>query len=71
MSIHSIVPLVASIAYILLFFIIVINREWEGQHRLFACYLIAASLWTFSSFLLRSDFLPSYDLLLFRINKCY
>ena len=70
MSIHSIVPLAASIAYILLFLIIVINRKWERQHRLFACYLIAASLWTFSSFLLRSDLFPAHDLLLFRIVTC-
>jgi diguanylate cyclase (GGDEF)-like protein len=70
MSIHSIVPLIAAITYILLFFVIVFNRAWERQHKLMACYLIAASTWTFSAFLLRSDFFLDYKLVLFKIVTC-
>jgi diguanylate cyclase (GGDEF)-like protein len=70
MSIHTIVPLIAAIAYILLLLVIVINRKWERQHKLLTCYLVAASTWTFSAFLLRGDFFLDYKLLLFRIVTC-
>jgi len=40
---------------------------WQKQHKLLAWYLIAASVWTFSSFIFRSDLFVEYRLLLFRI----
>ncbi len=70
MAIHSFIPLAAAIVYILLLIIIIANRQWQKQHMLLACYLIAASFWTLSDFLLRSDTLAEYKLILFRIVIC-
>ncbi|MFC2021467.1 GAF domain-containing sensor histidine kinase [Chloroflexota bacterium] len=67
MGVHSLVPLSAAVVYIVLLVVIILNRRWDKQHRLFALYLVAALLWSFSNFLLRSDLLLEYKLLLFRI----
>ena len=67
MDIHYLVPLLAAIIYILLFLVIIANRLWQKQHKLLAWYLVAAMLWSFSTFLLRSDFFTEYNLLLFRV----
>ncbi|MFC1988939.1 hypothetical protein ACFLVJ_03820 [Chloroflexota bacterium] len=67
MAINYIVPLFAAIIYISLLLVIIINRVWQKQHKLFIMYLVAATLWSFSTFLLRSDYLIEYKLLLFRV----
>ncbi|MBI2329153.1 MAG: GAF domain-containing sensor histidine kinase [Chloroflexi bacterium] len=67
MGVNSLVPLAASLVYIVLLVVIVLNHRWQEQHKLFALYLVAAALWSFSTFLLRSDFLIEHKLFLFRI----
>ncbi len=67
MGIYYLVPLLAAIVYTSLLLCIIINRVWQKQHKLFALYLVAAIVWSFSSFLLRSDFLLEYKLHLFQI----
>jgi len=62
-----IVPLSAAVVYISLFLVIVINRGWQKQHKLLIWYLVAAMLWSLSTFLLRSDYLIEHKLLLFRV----
>ena len=49
-----IVPLIATIAYIPLFVILLANRPWGNMHRLFLLFLISAVLWSFTTFLSRS-----------------
>ena len=51
--------------------ILITNRPWKKQHKLFAVYLIAAMLWSLSTFLLRSQYLPDYKLLLFQLTICF
>jgi len=70
MTIHSWIPLIAGIAYVPLFVILIHNRPWQKQHYLFAWYLGAATLWSLSSAFVRSDFLVEYKLLLFRVVIC-
>ncbi len=67
MDIRYLVPLLAAVIYISLFIVIIVNRLWQKQHKLLAWYLVAAMLWSFSNFLLRSDFFKEYNLLLFRV----
>jgi len=67
MDIHYLIPLFAAVIYVSLLLVIIINRPWQEQHRLFVMYLAAATLWSFSDFLMRSDFLIEYKLILFRI----
>jgi len=66
----ALIPLIASIAYIPLFVILLSNRPWQRGHRLFLLFLIPAVLWSLSIVLFRSDFLMPYKLLLIRIGIC-
>lgn len=47
----EILPLVATIAYIPLFIILLSNRPWQRRHTLFLLFLIPAVLWSFITFL--------------------
>ena len=67
MAIHYLIPLIATLVYVSLFLVVIINRPWQKQHKLFVLYLAAATLWGFSNFLLFSNFLIEYKLLLFRL----
>jgi len=64
------VPLIASIAYIPLFAILVSNRPWSGKHSLFLLFLISAALWSFSTFLGRSILPSQYEPLGVKIVIC-
>jgi diguanylate cyclase (GGDEF)-like protein len=57
MDASQLIPLIAAIAYIPLFVILLSNRPWSRKHRLFLVFLISASLWSFCTFLSRSDLL--------------
>ena len=70
MNTHALIPLVASIAYIPLFVILLLNRPWQRQQRLFLLFLIPAILWSFSDFFVRSDFLFADKLLMARVVIC-
>ncbi len=67
MGVNSLVPLGAAVVYIVLLVAFILNRQWQKQHKLFVLYLVAATLWSISTFLLRSDLLVEHKLLLFRI----
>lgn len=62
-----IVPLIVSIIYIALLLILIVNRPWNKQHKLFVIYLMAATLWSGSDYFLRSNLFPQYELVIFRI----
>lgn len=70
MNVHSIIPLLAGIAFIPLLVILITNRPWHRQHILFASYLVPAMLWSIADFSLRSDYLMQYKTILFRIVIC-
>jgi len=55
MNVNVLVPLIATIAYIPLFVILLSNRPWQRRHRLFLLFLIPAMLWSLSGFFLRSN----------------
>ncbi|MFP3899165.1 MAG: diguanylate cyclase [Dehalococcoidia bacterium] len=57
MSIQILVPLIATLAYIPLFIILLYNRPWQRRQKLFFLFLVPAVLWSLSSFLFRSDIL--------------
>jgi len=56
MGVDALVPLIATIAYIPLFVILLSNRPWGRKQMLFLLVLISAMLWSLSGFLLRSGF---------------
>ena len=70
MNIYALIPLVATIAYIPLVVILVLNRPWDRKQRLFFLFLIPAILWSLSSFFARSDFLMTYKLLISQVVIC-
>lgn len=67
MQIHYLVPLLAAIIYIVLLVVMAVNRSWQRQQLYFAYYLGASALWGFSNYLLRANYFPEHNLLLFRI----
>jgi diguanylate cyclase (GGDEF)-like protein len=70
MNVNVLIPLIATIAYIPLFAILLSNQPWQRRHRLFLLFLIPAMLWSLSIVLFRSDFLMPYKLLLSKIGIC-
>lgn len=66
----ALVPLIASIAYIPLFVILVSNRPWQRRHWLFLLFLVSAVLWSFSTFLSRSLLPGQYEPLGIKIVIC-
>ena len=67
MNTHALIPVVAAIAYIPLFIVLIFNRPWQRQHKLLFLYLIPAMLWSFTDFVARSDFSIGYTLILAKI----
>ncbi|MBC8275953.1 MAG: hypothetical protein H8E40_13425, partial [Chloroflexi bacterium] len=70
MNVYSLPPLIAAIAYIPLLIILIYNRPWQRQRKLFAWYLIAAVIWSVSDIICRSDFFMPHKLLLVKIVIC-
>lgn len=70
MNVYSLSPLLAAIAYIPLLYILITNRPWDRQQRLFVWFLIAAMLWSISDTVGRSDFLMPHKLLLLKTVIC-
>src|SRR3989337_2162076 len=62
------VPLLAAVIYVTVLFVVIVNGSRQKEHKLFVVYLVAAALWGFDDFLLRSNFLAGQKLLLFRIE---
>lgn len=57
MNTHALIPLIATIAYIPLFVILLANQPWQRNQKLFFLFLVPAILWSFADFFGRSDFL--------------
>jgi diguanylate cyclase (GGDEF)-like protein len=68
MNINSILPLVATIAFIPILVIIISNRPWKRQHLIFILYIVAGIAFSFFSFLMRSDFFPDQRTILFKLT---
>jgi len=67
MNIHALIPLIAAVAYIPLFVILLNNRPWQRQHMLFTVYLLMAVLWSLGDIFFRSDFFSSSKVILAQI----
>jgi len=56
MNAAILVPLIATIAYIPLFGILLLNRPWDRKQKLLFLFLVPAILWSFVAFFGRTDF---------------
>jgi diguanylate cyclase (GGDEF)-like protein len=56
MSAAVLVPLIATIAYIPLFVILLFNRPWDRKQKFLFLFLVPAILWSFVAFFGRTDF---------------
>jgi len=70
MNIHSLIPLLATIAYIPLLIILYSNRPWQRQKQVFALFLCAVMIWSFGDFLFRSDFLINEKIIVAKTILC-
>ncbi|MGB8707868.1 MAG: hypothetical protein WCD72_08010 [Dehalococcoidia bacterium] len=71
MNIQALISLAVVVAYTPLFVILLFNRPWQRQHKLFVLNLVATVLWGLSNFLFRSDFFMQDRLLLFKVVMCF
>ena len=70
MNTHTLVPLIATIAYIPLLAILLVNRPWQSRQKLFFLFLVPAILWSASDIVFRSAFFMQDKLLLVKIVLC-
>ncbi len=56
MNVDVLVPLIATIAYIPLFVILLSNRPWDRKQKFLFLFLVPATLWSFLAFFGRTDF---------------
>jgi diguanylate cyclase (GGDEF)-like protein len=70
MNAHSLVPLIAFLAYMPLFIIILANRPWQRQKKVFAMFLLAMMVWSFGDFIFRSDFLITEKVYVAKATLC-
>ena len=70
MNTHALIPLVASIAYIPLFVILLVNRPWDRKQKFFLLFLVSAFLWSLSDVFFRSDFFMPDKVLLVKVVIC-
>jgi diguanylate cyclase (GGDEF)-like protein/putative nucleotidyltransferase with HDIG domain len=70
MDADFIIPLIATIAYVPLFVILLTNRPWQPRHKLFVWFLIPTTLWSLSIILFHSNVPDTHKLHLVRIGIC-
>ncbi len=70
MNAHSLVPLIAFLAYIPLFAIVLANRPWQRQKTIFAMFLLAMMVWSFGDFLFRSDYFINEKIYIGKATLC-
>jgi len=70
MNTSALIPLIATIAYIPLFVVLLSNRPWQQRHTLFLLFLISAALWSFTTFLSMGGWSPQSKEVDVRIVVC-
>ncbi|MFW6116694.1 MAG: histidine kinase N-terminal 7TM domain-containing protein, partial [bacterium] len=70
MNSHTLIPLVATIAYVPLLILLAGNRPWERRQTFFFLFLASAFLWSFSDIFVRSDLLMAQKLLVAKAVLC-
>ena len=70
MNVNILVPLIATVAYIPLFVVLLLNRPWDRKQRFFFLFLVPAVFWSLSAFLSRSGLLIQNKPLELKIVIC-
>ena len=70
MNIYSLISLIATLAYVPLFLILIANRPWQRQKQTFAVFLMAIMLWGLGGFLFRSDYLVAEKIYIAKAILC-
>ena len=70
MNAQAVIPLIATVAYIPLFVILLSNRPWQLRHTLFLLFLTSAALWSFTTFLSMQGWSPQSKEVDVRIVVC-
>jgi diguanylate cyclase (GGDEF)-like protein len=70
MNIYCIPPLLAAVAYMPLLGILLANRPWNKQQRLFTWFLITAIFWSVGDVLFRSSLFLPHKFILFKTVLC-
>ncbi len=68
MNTHVVIPVIASVAYLGLLALLLLNRPWQRQQKLFAAFIVAAFLYSFVDVFARGDYLDEYMLWIARLG---
>ncbi len=71
MNIQAYISLAVVIAYIPVALILIFNRPWNSQQKLFAITLVPTFLWGLSNVIFRSELFPQEKLLVLRFVLCF
>lgn len=71
MSNYALIPLITVVVFIPLLVILLTNRPWQRQQKLFFIYLVTAMLWSLSNFLLHSNIFIQNELFLAKTVPCF
>jgi len=66
-NIHVLIPLIATIAYVPLLVIVLSNRPWQPQQKLFFLFLIPAIAWSATDIFFRSSLFTQHKILLVEV----
>ena len=70
MNVHALIALIATVAYIPLFVVMLSNKPWNTKQRVFFLFLIPAILWSLVGFFGRTDFFMWEQSLAVRLTVC-
>ena len=65
MNIYSLFPLVATIAYLPLIFMVISSRPWQRRNTLFLLFLIPAFFWSLTDTFFRGNVFPEHSIYVF------
>ena len=71
MNIGIIISFLAAVAYLPLLIMLLLNRPWQREHRLFALNLFATMAWGAANAVFRSSLLPETKLLQYELVICF
>jgi len=71
MNVQALIPLIAGVAYIPIFVILLTNRPWQNKQKIFLLFLIPAMLWSLSDVFFHSTLFMADKLLLVKFVLCF
>ena len=67
MNTHVVIPFIASVVYLGLLGVLLVNHRWGQKQKLFVAFIVIAFLYSFTDLFVRGDYLMGHKQLLAQI----